>query len=376
MVLTGDKKMKKIKNIVLGFFIFSIFVSSSCGMSINNDDNVIYTSDMSISIDPQESYQTNNGTPTHIRFSNNDSTIPIIIDAEVELSGLNNLKQVTLVSDNENFGKMASEWLLPKYPNASRNSIISYSSGELNTNTYMQFSSDSLGNISFVDVSKDINGKDEDEAHIGGKGFITENTPLGMEISAEEAEKEVVDFISKYTPFDYKAYNIRVVNDKDNKIGYYKISMQAELYNIPICIARGIDGIANLAFYADLSPEGIFLFEGNANLKIDDNKQIENVYSFDDIVNRFSEDMTVLVAEQNSFGPGPGIVISQHTIEVNKIYIGYIPEIAYSDKPYIILTPAWCFDYIDSRIENGQEINASFTIAYSIDSGKWIGRFY
>ena len=56
--------------------------------------------------------------------------------------------------------------------------------------------------------------------------------------------------------------------------------------------------------------------------------------------------------------------------------VGYIPEKEKSSNSSVTLVPAWCFDYVDSRTENGEEIIIYFTVAYSVETGRWMGRFY
>ena len=61
---------------------------------------------------------------------------------------------------------------------------------------------------------------------------------------------------------------------------------------------------------------------------------------------------------------------------VNKIYLAYISVIHYGETCSITFEPSWCFDCQDSRMENGQEYDMTYTYAYSAATGEYVGTIY
>ena len=361
-----------LKNILIASLVFSMLCCSSCNKSNNNGNGInnsnantdnAFNRDSSFS-DAAIAFK-DLKTPAHIEKSFVQNNISISINADVSVPEADILNKAVFVFDEDNMNRIVNEWLLSAYPDAKSCTDESYDYGwgitKNDGNALMGFTANKDGNIGFVDAAKDLNGIEED--YHSENRYITNKIPSGMNIDAKEAEKQAKEFVEKYAPFNYSAYKITDINDKQKNKGYYDIFLQPEYKNIPVCVALSSEshGIA-LFFEVCISAEGIFAFQGRSNLKEADCKPVENIMPFDSIMEYFSNDISVLATGTD--------------VRVNNIYLAYIPERDNSASPKVTLTPAWCFDYTDTRIEDGKEITLIFTVAYSVENGRIIGQFY
>ena len=362
----------KINIYIIAFLVISVLFSSSCNKTRNADDiAVISQTNIDASLDRDSvpgdaaiAFKDLN-TPAHVEKSFVQNDISISINADVSVPEVESLNRIVFVFDEDNMNRIVNEWLLPAYPDAKTHTDESFDYGwgisKDDRSVLMGFSANKDGNIAFIDASKDINGSAEDH-HLESR-YITNKIPLGMNIDAKEAESVAKAFVEKYSPFKYSAYKITDINDDQRNKGYYEIYLQPEYKSIPVCVAKSSDGNSiNLFFEVCISAEGMFAFQGNSNLKEIDCKPVENLMPFDSIMDYFSNDIAVLATGTD--------------VHVNSIYLAYIPESDNSANPEIKLTPAWCFEYTDSRIEDGQEIILNFTVAYSVENGRIIGQYF
>lgn len=360
------------KNIFIAPLVASMLCSSSCDKPrVANDVAVISQTNLddaigreSITGDAAISFKELK-TPSHVEKSFVQNGISVSINADVLMPQADGLYKTVFVFDDENMNRIVNEWLLPAYPEAKTITDESFDYGwgvsRDDRSVLMGFSADKDGKIGFIDSSKDINGYAEDH-HLESR-YITNKIPLGMNIDAKEAESVAKAFVEKYSPFKYSAYKITDINDDQRNKGYYEIYLQPEYKSIPVCVAKSSEGNSiNLFFEVCISAEGMFAFQGNSNLKEIDCKPVENLMPFDSIMDYFSNDIAVLATGTD--------------VHVNSIYLAYIPESDNSANPEIKLTPAWCFEYTDSRIEDGQEIILNFTVAYSVENGRIIGQYF
>jgi hypothetical protein len=365
--------MNKVKNVLIACLVASMLCCSSCDKPrVTGDVAVISQTNLEDGLN-RESITSEEAisfkdlkTPTHIEKSFVQNNISISINADVSVPEVESINRIVFIFDEDNMNRIVNEWLLPAYPDAKTHTDESYDYGwgtsKEDGSVLMGFSADRDGRIGFVDASKDINGSEE-EYHPLGIRYITNEIPLGMNIDAQEAEKTAITFVEKYAPFKYSALKISDVNDKQRNKGYYEIYLQPEYRKIPVCVALSCDGYnPSLFFEVCISAEGIFSFQGISNLKEIDCKSVENIMSFDSIMEYFSNDIAVLAIGTD--------------VRVNNIYLAYIPECDNSANPEIKLIPAWCFEYTDSRIEDGQKVDMKFTVAYSVENGRVMGKFF
>lgn len=360
--IIGMKKRFK-RNISLLWVISLVIICcSSCNSRINKEDegsNIQYSEGSNTSVLSNSTYS---GNAFQLDDSYSQDGIHIDIHANVDTPEFNSLDQVIYCFDEDNLIHMANEWFIPSYPSAINHSDETYFIGWTDSESSASFIGDAYGYIGYLDGSKDINGISKEDNHMMEYGFITEDVPLGMNIDAKEAGKQAVDFIVAFTPFEYEIYNIITVNDLQKNEGYYEVLLQAKIDGVPVCIVSGGDSeIYYLAFKIRISPNGIFSFQGNVNLKEVEKQPVKNIKSIDEIVNNFKDDIPVLATGTD--------------ISVNRIYLAYIPNITYSEESYITLTPSWCFECKESRVEGGQKIDISYTVAYSLDTGRLLGKY-
>lgn len=365
--------MNKVKNVLIACLVASMLCCSSCDKPrVTGDVAVISQTNLEDGIN-RESITSEEAisfkdlkTPAHVEKSFDQNNISVSINADVLVPEADGIYKVVFVFDEENMNRIVNEWLLPAYPGAKTytDESVDYGWGtsKEDGSVLMGFSADRDGRIGFVDASKDINGSEE-EYHPLGIRYITNEIPLGMNIDAQEAEKTAISFVEKYAPFKYSALKISDVNDKQRNKGYYEIYLQPEYRKIPVCVALSCDGYnPSLFFEVCISAEGIFSFQGISNLKEIDCKPVESIMPFDSIMDYFSNDIAVLATGTD--------------VRVNNIYLAYISEGDNSASQEIKLTPAWCFEYTDTRIEDGVETTTRFTLAYSVENGRIIGQFF
>ena len=102
-------------------------------------------------------------------------------------------------------------------------------------------------------------------------------------------------------------------------------------------------------------------------MKILDEQPVEKLVDFKEIEECFLSDIFVLATGTD--------------IMVDRVYLSYVTtktilKDSEDIKWLITLTPAWCFECKESRIEEGQEINMQYTIAYNVENGRIIGKIY
>jgi hypothetical protein len=359
---------------VISIFACILIFNSSCenaSIRESSEDSTSFEPNTDTCLDTDYYAET-----VHIEEEKGEA-IPIIVDVDVDVSRLNDIKTIELSADGENYNRIVEEWFLSNYPDAKIGGENAYSCGKAGSERFVQFGKDGLGNIYFIDTSKDINGRMEQGRPLFN-GYITKEIPLGMSINSETAEKEAIDFIKRFTAFDYRANKIIAVNDVEGNQGYYDIYLKAYINGLPICVARSGDStLIPISLNYKLSSKGIISFDGNVNFKIVETKALGNRVQIEPIVDQFIKDIETLASEEYDYSKAKVTVsVKDHKFVVNNIYLGYIPEKEKSSNSSVTLVPAWCFDYVDSRTENGEEIIIYFTVAYSVETGRWMGRFY
>jgi len=360
----------RIKNALIACLVFSMLCCTSCNKPNNGGDSVVnsntnkITDRDSLSSDATIAFKDLN-VQGHVEKSFVQNNVSVSINSDVIVPEADGLFKAVFVFDEENMNRIVNEWLLPAYPDAKTNTDESFDYGwgtsKEDGSVLMGFSADRDGEIGFIDSVRNIDGTAE--GYHTERRYITNTIPSGMNIDAKEAEKEARLFVEKYSPFKYSAYKISDINDKQKIKGYYEIYLQPEYKNIPVCIAQKCEGYGvSLDFEVCLSAEGIFAFQGKTNLKEKECVSVDNMMPFDSIMDYFSSDIAVLATGTD--------------VRVKNIYLALIPDTENPGSPEITLTPAWCFEYSDTRIEAGEEITLEFTVAYSVENGRIIGQFF
>ena len=307
----------------------------------------------------------NTDIPSHISNSYTCGDIQVVIEADVTTEHIDDASIVELEFCESNLNLMADELILELYSDANQTASGPYEYQWLylgDEDTVTSLYATNNGSVNYYDSARDINGSSADEDHIFEYGYFTDAIPQGMTISSEDAAVEAANFLAQYTPFEYRAYNILTSNDNEHGEGYYEINLEVLIDGIPVFSRSGGD-----EFYFPINPkinissEGIFEFQGRICFEIQDKIPLESYFTLDEVLNKFVDDI--------------GMLASGETIFVNRIYLAYIP-IDSEDDQLTSLVPVWCFECIDSRTENGQEINIPITTAYSIENGRFIGEYY
>lgn len=306
--------------------------------------------------------------PDHIEEEFLVRDVQIILDADVDFEGYDELSKVYLVPSQECAEHICSDQVKNNSEDVDEADsdygfIWQGKNGQGVTIIVMHYDLD--GRISYSDITRDINGSTEDD-HSFEYGYITEDIPYGMEKKATVVEKEVVDFFERFTPFEYIAYNICVVNNSDLNIGYYDISLQAYYNGVPI-INKNVGEnqlYSSIQLNAKVSSEGMFSFQGYVCFDVKSIEKVEKTDTFENLVNYFINDTPTITTGSE--------------IKVTRIYLSYLAENKYNSNQYTEteLIPVICFNYTDSRVENGEEIVAELTAAYSIESGRLFGIYY
>lgn len=363
---------KLIRNSISAIMVLLLIVFSSCDKknenSVLNDSSTELLNISNTGINTTAVGFSDLEIPAHIEDSRTQNDISVVINADVEVPEIESLYQVACCFDEDNLNQIVNEWFLTSYPNAEMHADESVDFGWIDTDSLAYMSGNKEGKLYYTDPSRDISGPIEEYDHLFEYGYITDDIPLGMIIDSSKAEQEAISFITRFTPFEYKAYNILSIDDKQRNIGFYEVNLQASLNGIPICIEHsGDDSFYLLDFKACISSDGIFDFQGNVNLKISDEQPVETLVDFKEIEECFLSDIFVLATGTD--------------IMVDRVYLSYVPtktilKDSEDVKWLITLTPAWCFECKESRIEEGQEINMQYTIAYNVENGRIIGKIY
>ena len=276
----------------------------------------------------------------------------LTMDVQVEVPDLTSLEEATLVFDEDLLDNMVEELVHSQYPGLEERTMDGDRDWSVDTPEQLLFSFScdddgfEAGRTGYLDVQRNLNGSDmfDDSLNRWTPYYLTPHIPETLEISSDQAEKALSDFLSQYSCFDYEAWNMVACDT-----GYYQAQMRPLFENRPVIL----DQVPFVG--ACLSAEGIFEFQGIMVLKEQSRKPIEVTYTLDEAVEQFKED----------FADDPK---GDHTT-LNRIYVGYISESYYDETRS--LSPAWVFEYsaVKPHLNTSEEWTQHYTSVYRMKDG-------
>ncbi len=276
----------------------------------------------------------------------------LTMDVQVEVPDLNSLEEATLVFDEDLLDKMVEELVHSQYPDLKEGTMDGDRDWSVATPEQLLFSFScdddgfEAGRTGYLDVGRNLNGHDmfDDSLNRWTPYYLTPHIPEALEMTSVQAEKVLSDFLSRYSCFDYEAWNMVACD-----AGYYQAQMRPLFDGRPVIL----DQVPFVG--ACLSAEGIFEFQGIMVLKELSRKPIEVTYSLDEAVEQFKED----------FADDP----KGDRTTLNRIYVGYISESYYDETRS--LSPAWVFEYssVKPHLNTGEEQTQYYTAAYRMKDG-------
>lgn len=218
------------------------------------------------------------------------------------------------------------------------------------------------GFCSYLDVQRDLTCPYLDGEHILEYGFITEQIPPGLEITAEEAGEEAARFLEEYSCFSFRPWNI-LAGDRpsaDARSGDYSVNLQALYEGIPV----SVKGDTRISVNVLTAVDGIYHVQGLFPLKAAKTEPVEKLVSLDSVLKKYQTEFA-------AFSEGDAV-------EVHRIALEYIPEQAGEDSCTLI--PVWTFACTESRMETydgqEQEIVTKYDYVYSAENGEFYNIYY
>lgn len=305
--------------------------------------------------------------PDHITEETVLSGKTLRIDAETETHGFADAAEVTIAADEEKMRSLAEELLKLRYPEAPGFESAGEEAWQYaeNGNTVFEFAVSDSGGFYYMDIPDNINGVWLEMNHLFEYGYITEQVPDGLTLSAEEAAEEAGSFLENDSDFTFRPWNVLAIggDEGSDRSGYYEISLQAYMDGIPV----SVKGEANTrGFYAvaRYSDTGLFSMEGFAPFSERERRVLEDTVSPEQIVEAFRGNFDFFC--------------SGETLEVNRIYFEYYPA-DNGDGSYT-LTPVWAFDCVDTRTEletyETEPVVQRYSVLYYAEDGSFCGVYY
>lgn len=283
----------------------------------------------------------------------------LAIHTTVEVPNLETLEEITLCFSEDTLDTMVKELVHSQYPGLQEGTMDGYRDWSVDTEERVLFTFScedtgfEAGRTHYVDVLRDLNGQDveSDELMRWTPYYMTEHIPDKLDMPPEEAAQELSDFLSRYSCFTYKPWNMVAVNcrnDPDSS-GYYQASMQPQFEGIPVY------GHGALQVSACLSAEGVFTFQGIMVMEEQSRKAAQASMTLEEAVAQFQAD----------FAEDP----QGDRVTVDQIKVGYLAQAHYSGN--WTLSPVWIFEYhaVSPRPDNQQDATYYDTQAYRMDNG-------
>lgn len=292
-----------------------------------------------------------------------DSKREILVDANVELNNINSAENIVISISEKELDKMLNDLLFSKGFEDNMSNEMGYREWIYveNDRLILSFSADDVGNVSYFDNGRNINGiSREDKEHMFEEGFLTEEIATGMNSTSHEAAELVSNFFENYSCLDFKAWNIVTVENElgVESPGCYRIHMQGIYKGIPILLINEINK-KNIGAYAYVSSEGIFSFQGTIPVEINSSHRLEAIISPEEILNKMETNSMSLFPEGKS--------------TVDKISLEYLCSESISGDSYT-LKPVWVF-YCNTQ-NSDSESSTVQKITFFADSGLFAGAYY
>jgi len=283
----------------------------------------------------------------------------LLIETAVEVPALTALEEITLCFDDDLLDTMVEELVHNQYPGLEEHPMDGDRRWIVSTEEQLLFSfgitedSWEAGRTHYLDVLRDLNGQhvDDDERDLFTPYYMTKHIPDQLELSPEEAASTMGDFLTRYSCFSYKPWNVAAVNcrNQPGTSGYYQMRMQPQFDGLPVY------GHGALQVSACMSADGIFTFQGIMVLKEQSRKIAEVNMTLEKAVEQFKID----------FAEDP----QGELVTVDQIKVGYLAESHYSGT--WSLCPVWVFEYhvINPRTDSQGDYTYYDTCAYRMKNG-------
>jgi hypothetical protein len=355
---------KNIIRIISNLLSLCIVLLSGCASPVEENE------DLPAVLLESQTVQAN--TPKQINDIYTSRNKKLIIDAEVEISDLKNLAEVTLSLDESSLQELVDDIVFTEYPNAIEDTG---ESGERrwcyfeNRKPLVELNVNDNGFVSYLNYTKDLSVSMIDGEHLFEYGYITKIMPPQMTITAEEANEVSASLLSMYSCLSYKSFNILAEGSTENSStsGCYYLLLQAFYEGIPISTKHETNETGVLAG-ALVSNDGLFQFYGTIPLKVVESKTIEQSIALDSTIAKLKSSFA-------DFALG-------ETINVNRIAFEYFP--LSNKNGSISLRPVWSFYCTDTRtkLENSEisaglsEVATKYISIYFADDGSFCGLYY
>ena len=273
----------------------------------------------------------------------------LILNGSVELPSPEELYHVELALDEEAVNRFLQDYVYSAYPDAekeTREDGSIYWWKEEDDRHLLSFSQEITGRGYYLDLTRDLNGKDLDEKHILERYYITDKVPGDLSITAEEAAKAAGEEIARYSCFSFAPWNVTASVTEDGKGDYYA-NLQPYLDGLPVIGHFPFRDIS-----AGISAEGLFTFQGIFLLKEVNRETIVPSCTLEEAVEKLKSDFLTYLYNNN-----------EKTTEIVNVDVQYFAE--YDIDNVCHLSPAWVFTC--RKESNGSARYSDF--AYLMETG-------
>lgn len=283
----------------------------------------------------------------------------LAIHTTVEVPNLETLEEITLCFSEDTLDTMVKELVHSQYPGLEEHPMDGDRKWSVETEEQLLFSLGvtdegwETGRTYYLDCLRNLNGQDveEDDLNSFTPYYMTEHIPDQLEMTAQEAAKAMAEYLSRYSCFTYKPWNVAAVNcrNQPDTSGYYQMLMQPQFDGIPVY------GHGALQVSACLSAEGFFTFQGIMVMEEQSRKAAQASMTLEEAVAQFQAD----------FAEDP----QGDRVTVDQIKVGYLAQAHYSGN--WTLSPVWIFEYHAVRPGHASQKEWTYydTQAYRMDNG-------
>ena len=184
------------------------------------------------------------------------------------------------------------------------------------------------GDIYYLDVARDRNGEPLDPGHSLEPNYFTQQIPNGMERTGKEVAEETAAFLENYSCLTFVPWNVCAYQ---GNLGRYSMKLK--------CLYEGKNILGRFRMLsANVSPEGLYDFQGTLLLKEDRREEIPKPMTLTEAVEQLKTDFA-------------GYSLAK-TVTIDKIDLQYYGE---ETPEGWILHPAWVF----SGMESAQQLDCA-----------------
>ncbi len=343
--------------------LLPLLLLTSCKIDANSKSNAQNIEDISQTKENIQVY-----TPHVIKDEFASQGVTLLIDADVTLGDISTVVMPQLRFSETYMDKMVYDFILRKYPDASMTGSITDQinwSKECDDKLLTSFSVRQSGYLDYIDVENDLSCSLCEVEHLFESNYITDIIPTKMTLSAKEASEKVADFLSDYSCFSFKPWNVLAANNTDSgKSGYYYITLQAFYDGIPVNMkCDQNEGVINAC--AMFSATEIFQLYGTILLETTDISTIERLVPLENVLDELKNNFYL-------FSQGETVYIDNISFEYKAQEI---------NDGLINLRPVWCFSCTDIRtkLEPWETVNAmeeKYEILFFADDCTFCGLYY